>query len=622
MQKIFIFLIFLTATLPVFSQNSKVSELMNQGNYQKAQELLTMKQAPSEMDINDLSALGICYIKLKDYNKGETIFREITSRKRARPRHYLYYGEILRINKKYAEAKEAFKIFLKEDPSRDEVHLKIQSCDSLNKWEGYQTDITLTGLDSINSANEEKSALIVNEDFIFISNNIPEKYQEYDRDGKNIIHGYLIQKDSNILFQENLLSDYTCDAMDYSLSKKMFAFTLMKKEKYIHETGVSNSWIYFKKQKDKKDQLIRFKWDNMPKEEINLSHPAFSRQGRRLYFAADIPGGFGGFDLYYSDYKEGKWTTPVNLGDKINTEGDELYPVIAGDSMMYFASDGYPGYGNLDIYQTTMKQDRFSTPKNMKTPVNSIGNDYSYRPVNQWHGYLTSNRSSMSKGMNDVFMYSRPKPVKEPEEVVPPEPEPLVFNPANFVPDPIYFSINSDSIDQAYSGLLTQIADTMKKYEDISLRITGYADHQGPASYSLKLAGKRAKTVSSYLIKQGIDSSRMDTVNGGVNKEKQNKGINYHVQIGSAKKEDVADWYEKAIDHSHKVRSFKNGDYMIYAIGNSQSKAKAETLLDQMKDQHGIEGLIICSSKGKLLANHTYALNRRTEFKWLIKNAQ
>ncbi|MFW6227743.1 MAG: tetratricopeptide repeat protein, partial [Bacteroidota bacterium] len=129
MQKIFIFLIFLTATLPVFSQNSKVSELMNQGNYQKAQELLTMKQAPSEMDINDLSALGICYIKLKDYNKGETIFREITSRKRARPRHYLYYGEILRINKKYAEAKEAFKIFLKEDPSRDEVHLKIQSCD-------------------------------------------------------------------------------------------------------------------------------------------------------------------------------------------------------------------------------------------------------------------------------------------------------------------------------------------------------------------------------------------------------------------------------------------------------------------------------------------------------------
>ena len=85
--------------------------------------------------------------------------------------------------------------------------------------------------------------------------------------------------------------------------------------------------------------------------EYDEAHPSISYNGDRLYFSSNREGGFGGMDLYYSDFVNGKWTEPVNLGEKINTPGNDVFPNIHKDGTLYFASNGRLGFGGLDMYQ-------------------------------------------------------------------------------------------------------------------------------------------------------------------------------------------------------------------------------------------------------------------------------
>ena len=89
-------------------------------------------------------------------------------------------------------------------------------------------------------------------------------------------------------------------------------------------------------------------------KEFEEAHPAISPDGKFLYFASDRTGGKGGMDLYVSEFKDGKWGDPKNLGDQINTPGNEVFPFVHDDGTMYFASNGWGGLGGLDIFSTTV----------------------------------------------------------------------------------------------------------------------------------------------------------------------------------------------------------------------------------------------------------------------------
>ncbi len=603
-------------SLNAISQDARIIEMMNEGNYKEAADILSTGNSIEDMDYDNLSALGLCYIELKNYTDAETVYAELTGRKKARIRDYAYYGEILLINRKYDKSKEAFKFFLEENPDNINARLKLESCDSLKTWENHETDVSLESPENINSPYEERSSLIIDEKLVIVSNRIPETYRNKSSLSENDVHGYLILKDSLELFQEDLLEKYTCQAMDYCSEKDMMALTLRKKKKFMVETDFLPARIYFRHVNSDSDSLILFDWDNSP-EDINIAHPAFSKNGERLYFTSDMPGGEGENDLYYSDLVNNKWTEPVNLGPEINTAKNDLFPVIQGDTVLYYASDGMPGYGNLDVFMAKINDDIIGKPENMKAPINSRGHDYSYYKTDEYSGYLTSNRSSMSMGMHDIFRHERPEPViveEEPEEE--PEEEILVFKPENFKPEPVYFDINKDELDDAYSSLLRQIADTLKTYEEISLCITGHSDTKGPASFSEKLAAERTETVKSKLMEMGVDSDRLTIKSAGITKDRDVDGINYHVQIGSSKADDAKNWYENKLDNKFEVNRHKNGDYYVYTVGSCNTKAEAKKLKDTLENTHEMTGLIGCSSRGKLLANCFYALNRRVEFSW------
>jgi outer membrane protein OmpA-like peptidoglycan-associated protein len=111
-------------------------------------------------------------------------------------------------------------------------------------------------------------------------------------------------------------------------------------------------------------------------EWYNITTPWLSPDGRRLYFASDKSGGFGGSDLYYSQWKDDYWNDPVNLGPVINTKGNEVYPFLNPAGELFFASDGHPGFGKKDIFFSRFSEGEWLDPVHLDAPVNSPDEDF------------------------------------------------------------------------------------------------------------------------------------------------------------------------------------------------------------------------------------------------------
>jgi hypothetical protein len=140
------------------------------------------------------------------------------------------------------------------------------------------------------------------------------------------------------------------------------------------------------------------KWNNLKEfrfniEWYNVTTPCLSPDGKRLYFSSDQPGGAGGLDLYYSQWRNGYWDTPVNLGPAINTEGNESYPFINIAGELYFASDGHKGLGGKDIFVTKQRGTGWYSPVRLDEPINSEADDFAIitDPLMK-EGYFSSSR--------------------------------------------------------------------------------------------------------------------------------------------------------------------------------------------------------------------------------------
>jgi outer membrane protein OmpA-like peptidoglycan-associated protein len=136
-------------------------------------------------------------------------------------------------------------------------------------------------------------------------------------------------------------------------------------------------------------------------EEYATGQPTMSADGQTLYFVSDAPGGFGGTDLYACDYQQGQWGTPRNLGEPINTAGDEMFPFVHTDGSLYFASRGHAGLGGLDIFRVATPD---TQPQNLGYPVNSSLDDFALVLDSAGrHGFFSSNRE---RGGADDNLYA------------------------------------------------------------------------------------------------------------------------------------------------------------------------------------------------------------------------
>ena len=149
---------------------------------------------------------------------------------------------------------------------------------------------------------------------------------------------------------------------------------------------------------------------NIPQDSgTTIGHPCLSPDDKTLYFAADIAGGMGGRDLYKSTYDRRKktWSAPENLGPTINTAGDEMFPFIHEDGFLYFASNGHPGMGGLDIFKAKVTDTGFEEPENLQFPINSYADDFGlvWAEDKTEKGFVTSNRKG-GRGGDDIYEVS------------------------------------------------------------------------------------------------------------------------------------------------------------------------------------------------------------------------
>ena len=153
------------------------------------------------------------------------------------------------------------------------------------------------------------------------------------------------------------------------------------------------------------------KWSNKEKlpfnsNEYSFGHPALNHDETKLYFVSDMPEGYGQSDIYVVDINEnGSFGQPRNMGSKINSQGRELFPYIGKDNILYFSSDGHPGYGELDVFGSQIYDNSVSEPLNLGKPINSEADDFSYIIDDEKDRGFFSSKRAEGKGDDDIYSF-------------------------------------------------------------------------------------------------------------------------------------------------------------------------------------------------------------------------
>ncbi|MDC1372289.1 OmpA family protein [Flavobacteriaceae bacterium] len=151
---------------------------------------------------------------------------------------------------------------------------------------------------------------------------------------------------------------------------------------------------------------------NINSVEYSVKNPSISSDGKTLYFSSDMPGGFGNFDIYRGDIDEnGNINNVENLGQKVNTEGQEMFPFIGDKNNLYFSSDSQLGLGGLDVFFTKEVDGKWASVRNVGIPVNTNADDFAFS-MNEatGEGFVSSNRSG-GKGSDDIYSIKRLIPI-------------------------------------------------------------------------------------------------------------------------------------------------------------------------------------------------------------------
>tara|TARA_B100000427_G_scaffold327637_1_gene338832 strand:+ start:915 stop:2858 length:1944 start_codon:yes stop_codon:yes gene_type:complete len=158
-------------------------------------------------------------------------------------------------------------------------------------------------------------------------------------------------------------------------------------------------------------------WSNIISLNINspnysIKNPSVSCDGKEIYFSSDMPKGYGNFDIYKGEIDSlGNINNVKNLGQKINTEGQEMFPYICCDNILYFSSDAHLGLGGLDVFYTKLIDDKWSNPRNVGIPVNSNADDFAFILNEECeNGYVSSNRTG-GKGSDDIYSVKKLLPL-------------------------------------------------------------------------------------------------------------------------------------------------------------------------------------------------------------------
>lgn len=176
-----------------------------------------------------------------------------------------------------------------------------------------------------------------------------------------------------------------------------------KGRRTLSDDGINHLKLFYAEFLTEKERWSKSSDLPFNSDDYSVGHPSITSDEKRLYFASDMPTSIGKTDIFYSDFVNGEWATPKNMGLRINTLAEEMFPFIYQDTILYFASKGHLGLGGLDLYRINLN-DPDALPENMGRPLNSQFDDFGLvMKGNQ--GYFSSNRPG-GKGNDDIYRFT------------------------------------------------------------------------------------------------------------------------------------------------------------------------------------------------------------------------
>ena len=327
------------------------------------------------------------------------------------------YASVLSINRKYQESEEWMLEYNKLVSNDKRGQLWANNKGFYQKLQEDQGRFTIEPL-NINTEQQDFGTSYFGDKIVFASTRQPVQVvkKEWNWNQLPYLDIYIAEKDSNLQFKtykkfnKDINRKYHEGPASFNEKADFMAFTRNNYSGKSSE-GIVKLQLFtseFKKEKWQSPVSLSFNSD-----EYSIGHASLSASGDTMYFASDMPGGKGGVDLYrIFRNDDGKWSQPENLGDKINTEGNEMFPFIHPDGMLFYASDGLLGLGGLDVFVSRMLRNGFVEPENVGIPVNSSYDDFAFiLDKNQKSGYFSSNRPE-GKGDDDIYLFRLLKPFR------------------------------------------------------------------------------------------------------------------------------------------------------------------------------------------------------------------
>ncbi len=413
-----VILLILAATNSLFSQDHflhKANKFYDLQHYTKAIEYYT-HYLGSVHDIEAMTRLADCYRFTNQTIEAERLYQVVVKSNEALPVHYLHYAKTLMNNQKYDEAKEWFIEYFKSNPNDKYARDYIQAIDEVNKiLQVDSVNFKVFNL-NINTPYSDFGAVFYQSGIVFSSSRkgYSKSKRRFGWTGEPYLdlyysyEGYEDKFREAVPFSDKLNSRYHEGPVSFNANQSVIYFTrnnFLNGKTVKSSAGVNKLNIYIATLKNEVWKEIElFEINNY---EYSIGHPTLSEDGRVLYFISDMPGGFGGTDIYVSRKLGYKWTKPVNLGINVNTTGNEMFPFIHPDGSLYFSTDGHAGLGGLDIFVTRYNGYKWDKPSNIKPPFNSSKDDFAY-VINDNHtiGYFSSNRDG-GKGGDDIYYFEK-----------------------------------------------------------------------------------------------------------------------------------------------------------------------------------------------------------------------
>ena len=534
-----------------------------------------------------------CYRRIHFTSKAITAYQNAVRYKQDDSLTHFYLGQLHMRNGNYKEAEKQFKMALDslpmDDPHRQTAKAGLSGARQAPQWKKDGSAYTIKRMDLFNSRRAEYSPMLSgneNEQLYFTSTRNQAQGDEYSGiTGSKNADIFLSQKDDKGKWSKPQTIDSELNsAMDegaccFSPDGKTMYLTLCKTDPNYPRyatIAVSNrsdaSWSKPTELTISKDTLSSF------------AHPAVSPDGEWLYFVSDMPGGLGGYDIWRCKLLGKDLGVPENLGEPINTPGDEMFPTFRPNGDFYFSSDGHPGLGGLDLF--VFKGGR---AEHLGFPMNSQGDDFGMTFEGKRNqGYFCSNRGD-TRGYDHIYSFFNPEIVQtvrgwvyeqdgyeltaaqvymvgddgtnlklsvrgdgsftqeikpnvdyvllatckgflnhqeqlRVEPVTKSEEYVLQFPLANIsapvLIENIFYDFDKATLRPESTAALDELVQLLNENPNITIELSAHTDYFGSDQYNEGLSQRRAESVVNYLIDHGISKDRLTPKGYGEGKPK------------------------------------------------------------------------------------------------------